>query len=301
MSRILAVCLNPTFQRTVLLPGLDKGEVNRAENVRVDAAGKGIHVARVINQLGGDSVHLTHLGPGKDEFLGLCEADDLSIVWRESSSRIRTCITLLDRQEHSTTEIIEPTNPVEASTVSSIINAFKEELQGVEMVVLSGSKAPGYPVDLFADFCGIAAKEGVPILADYRGDELVGSLIHNPAVVKINLVEFCATFLKDIEVSEADDSAALSAVEAKLRELSSGPTDWVITRGAREIYCASRGEISTVTPETIVPVNTVGSGDSLAGGMAFALVSGASLVDAVTEGARCGGLNALQLKPGSID
>ena len=138
------------------------------------------------------------------------------------------------------------------------------------------------------------------MIADYRGDELAASLPFRPKVVKINLVEFCTTFLPGLPVSEADDSAALSAVKAKLQEMSASGTDWVITRGARDILCCSRGELTTVTPEKIVPVNTIGSGDSVTAGVAFALAGGADLITAVREGARCGALNAGLLRPGTI-
>jgi hypothetical protein len=79
--RFLAVCLNPTFQRTVRLKKLEKGEVNRARLARLDASGKGINVSRVLQQLGAPVRHLTHLGPGRDEFLRLCGEDNLQISW----------------------------------------------------------------------------------------------------------------------------------------------------------------------------------------------------------------------------
>jgi fructose-1-phosphate kinase PfkB-like protein len=56
-----------------------------------------------------------------------------------------------------------------------------------------------------------------------------------------------------------------------------------------------------VEPPDIVPVNTIGSGDSVAAGMAFALSKDATLRGAVIEGARCGALNAVVLKPGSLE
>ncbi len=300
MSRFLAACLNPTFQRTVSLKNLNKGEVNRAEQARVDAAGKGIHVARVLAQLGGEAVQLTHLGPGKNDFLKLAENDDYTIRWQESNAAIRTCITLLDGNEKSTTEIVEPSEEVDAVTVKSIQAAFEKELAQTDMLILSGSKAPGYPLHLFADWCRLASESGVPVVVDYRGEELAASLPYGPKVVKINLVEFCATFLPDEPVSEADDSLALPAVENKLIELSMDGVDWVISRGAREILCCSGGKLNTFSPKKIVPVNTIGSGDAFTAGLAFSLAAGGDLIEAAKEGARCGSLNAQILRPGTI-
>lgn len=300
MPRFLSVCLNPTLQRTVCLKQLEKGEVNRAIEARLDASGKGINVSRVLQQLGADVKQLTHIGPGKELFLELCRKDKLEILSIESDSAVRTCITLLDGSEDSTTEIVEPTENVDIRTVDAVRAAYSVELGEVDWVIISGSKAPGYPADLYAEFCRMAFDTGVPILADYRGDELLASIPYKPKLIKINLVEFSATFLPDLEVSEADDSAALPVVEKKLSELSKQGSDYVLTRGAREIYLASNGEVQTVTPPKVTPVNTIGSGDSVAAGMAFALAGGADLKTAVIEGAKCGALNATLLKPGTI-
>ena len=299
--RFLAVCLNPTFQRTISLPRMDKGEVNRARLARLDASGKGINVSRVLRQLGAPVRHLTHLGPGKDEFLRLCSEDNLQISWVDSLSPIRTCITLLDESENSTTEVIEPTEPVDEGTVAAVIDVFKRELEKADWVVLSGSKAPGYPPNLFAEFCRSARDVGKPVVADYRGEELLASLPFEPVLVKINLVEFASTFLPNLTVSETDDSSALPAVKEKLAELSVRGSNFVLTRGARAILCAGNGTIEAVDPPHIVPVNTIGSGDSVAAGMAFALSNGAPLREAVIQGGRCGAQNAVVLKPGSLE
>ena len=300
MPKFLAVCLNPTDQRTIRLERLDKGEVNRAVESRLDASGKGVNVGRVLLQLGEEVRHLTHLGPGREGFLRLCAEDGLEVVWAESASPIRTCTTLLDPTDGSTTEIVEPTRSVEDDCVEAIRAAYTEQLTWADWVILSGSKAPGYPPDLFADFCGEAAEAGVPVAADFRGKELLASLSKGPALVKINLVEFCATFLPELEVSEADDSSALPAAWEKLAELSADGMDFVITRGARDILCAHRGRLSTVAPKRISPVNTIGSGDATTAGMVHALASGADLAAAAAEGARCGAVNATLLKPGTI-
>ena len=300
MPKFLAVCLNPTNQRTIRLKDFEKGEVNRAAAARTDASGKGVNVGRVLVQLGDNVRHLTHLGPGRSEFLRLCAEDNLNVVWTESSSQIRTCITLLDSADNSTTEIVEPSEPVDAVCVADIGKKFAEQLHWTDWVILSGTKTPGYPPRLFADFCAAAAAAGKPTAADYRGEELKASLAHHPALVKINLVEFCLTFLAHLTVSEADDTAALPEVKTKLAELSSDGIDYVITRGAREILCAHRGDLSSVSPPKITPMNTIGSGDAATAGIVHALAAGADLKAAVEEGARCGAANAELLKPGTI-
>lgn len=296
----LSVNLNPTFQRSIRLKCLKRGEVNRATELRFDIAGKGINTARVLCQLGARVVHLTHLGNGRDLLLKICEKEGLNIVWADSESPIRTCITLLDDETGSTTEIIEPSQGVGESTVAEVRGLFMRELERADWVILSGSKAPGYPPELFAEFCISAEKKDAKIVVDYRGDELLASLETKIAVVKINLVEFVDTFLPNLSASENDDSNALDAVEEKIRGLSSNGPSYVITRGGQDVLYAANGFPGRIAPPPTRVLNTIGSGDAFCAGLTYALAKGFTLEESVREGARCGSLNAGLLKPGTL-
>ena len=220
MPRFLSVSLNPTYQRTISVQRLEKGEVNRARETRFDIAGKGVNTTRVLSQLGASVRHLTHLGPERELLLDLCGREELELVWVPSDSHIRTCITILDDESGSTTEIIEPTEPVDVTTVRKIRELFERELKTADWVILSGTKAPGYPSDLFAEFCHMTHKADVPTVVDFMGDELIASLNANLLLVKINLVEFVTTFLPGLAVSERDDSEAIREARDKLCQLS---------------------------------------------------------------------------------
>ena len=41
---IVTVTLNPAMDKTIILDGMDIGEVNRADSVRNDIGGKGVNV-----------------------------------------------------------------------------------------------------------------------------------------------------------------------------------------------------------------------------------------------------------------
>ncbi len=78
---VLVVCLNPTLQKTLVFSSLREGEVNRTPTYYLDASGKGVNVARVLGQLGIESVHLTHAGGMfREVFITLAEQDGLRMV-----------------------------------------------------------------------------------------------------------------------------------------------------------------------------------------------------------------------------
>jgi len=81
--RFLVVCLNPTIQKTLVFKSLKLDAVNRAAEVRTDASGKGVNVARVLTQCGYPATHLTHAGgPNKDWFCR--SAGRMVSIWRGS-------------------------------------------------------------------------------------------------------------------------------------------------------------------------------------------------------------------------
>jgi 1-phosphofructokinase/tagatose 6-phosphate kinase len=303
----LVVCLNPVIQRTLVYARLDKGEVNRTAEHRVDAAGKCVDCARVLAQAGKTAVNLTQLGgPTRDWFLDLCAKDGVALRWVESGSEIRFCTTVLDLAEGSATELVEEALPVEAGTGERVLEAFRELLPSCSTVMLSGTKAPGFSSDLMPRLAGLASEAGKRLFLDIKGSDLLGSLVHRPLVVKPNLEELFQTFApeKAAALREREDHdegeirVFLSAVGAEYREKYG--TWLVVTRGAKPALFWDGRSLGECPARAIKALNPIGSGDAFNVGLAIALENGADIAEAVAEGARFGALNAERLKPGSI-
>ena len=64
---------------------------------------------------------------------------------------------------------------------------------------------------------------------------------------------------------------------------------FVVTEGARGVTAYSDDQVLRVSAREIVPVDTTGAGDSFAAGLVHALVSGASMADALQTGVNWGG------------
>lgn len=311
---ILAVCLNPTMQKTLVFDAFLPGEVNRVAEQRVDASGKGVNVARVATELGGRALHLTHLG-GRyaEQFRALCSADGLELAVVPSPSEIRWCTTIVDRQEHTTTEIVEPTEPVPEETEDLLYREYERVLRDAAIAVFSGTAAPGYREDLFPRMVRAARELGIPVIADYRGAPLRATLDApegmRPTVVKPNLKEFAETFLfgggaveGGAVVSEHSTNAQLLArVEKQMHRIAAGGTHVILTRGSLPALLVSPGGTVVTAPATALEaVNTIGCGDAFTAGLAVALLDGASLDEAVHQGHTAAAMNAVNLKPGSI-
>lgn len=48
LSKVVTVTLNPALDKTVTVPRLEVGGLNRVEQIRFDPGGKGVNVAKVL-------------------------------------------------------------------------------------------------------------------------------------------------------------------------------------------------------------------------------------------------------------
>ncbi|MEJ2665444.1 MAG: hypothetical protein P8107_15625 [Spirochaetia bacterium] len=100
------------------MDSFEEGLVNRSAEYYFDAAGKGIHVSRVLAQLSEEVTHITQLGGiYKPSFLHMVKAERFTFLPVDSEAEIRFCYTILDNKKHITTEIVEQGEVVSANNL----------------------------------------------------------------------------------------------------------------------------------------------------------------------------------------
>ena len=294
----LTVCLNPVLQKTIVLNNFREDEVNRCQSYFSDAAGKGINVTRVLKQLDNDVVHLTQAGwLNRDSFLQLTNTDGLTVSWVESNSRIRNCYTLLNTSCNTTTEIVEEGDPVDKKTESRIWTNFLELLPASQIVIISGSKAAGFSSRIFPEMVKVAKKQKKYVILDYRGEDLIESLVFKPDIIKPNYLEFVQTFFPNPALVKTRESVIL-----KMQNLYADyKIKTVLTMGEKGVlYHNGDGVFSAEAIQEIVPVNTTGCGDSFTAGFASAVNCGKDFENAILFGQECAVKNAVLINPGVI-
>ena len=299
----LSVCLNPTLQKTAILPCLRENEVNRSQKTYFDASGKGINVTRVLGQLGEQALHLTQAGGRhRDLFLELVAADRVAIDWVDSGSEIRFCYTLLSEERATATEIVEEGVTVSPGTEEKVTQAFDRLVPDHNIVIFSGTKAAGFSDALFPALVRTAKQQGACVILDVRHADLTCSLEHRPDVIKPNFAEFVATFLSTEMPSEHDEDPTLvEEAGQKMMELRRAyGSEVVLTRGIRSTLYTSHEGVLEAPVEPIRATNPIGSGDAFTAGLASVLGRGGTLSDAVRKGHECGRQNAACVRPGVI-
>jgi fructose-1-phosphate kinase PfkB-like protein len=303
-AEYLVICLSPTLQKTLGFSALVPDTVNRCSHHRLDAAGKGVNVCRVLAQLGKKSRYLTQLGGEfRPLFLNLCRLDGVEVEWTESGSPIRFCYTLLDQAQGAVTELVEESEHAACGTEEGLREAYSRLLPDYAFVVISGSRSGGFSDLLLPWMVREAKQAGKRVILDIRGKDLLNSLPYSPDVIKPNLFEFAATFAPDL-IAGNDSIPDEALVKHRVAEICRDiwqkyHTQTVLTRGSKPVWFtepegSSGGCLLAEYPfEPIrAVVNTTGSGDASTAGLASALGDGADLREAIAQGVRCGCLNA---------
>ena len=320
---VISICLSPGLQRSVIIDTLIPGEVNRLKSVVIDVAGKGVNVCRVLQRLGIDALCLAQGGSNADEVMALADAEGLKLRLIASGGTLRTCTSIIETSMATgrrVTELVEPSARVDETCVTALSEALLTILPTASALVIAGSMAPGYPTGYQAHLANLARQAGVPVAIDLQGAALEDVLSTQPALVKINLAEFVATFLADrFQGGEHSGMLAQPVVHAELMaaiaQVSRGyATSFVLTRGANSIVLARDGELRVVAVQPLAAsevVSPIGSGDSfLAGMLAHLLQTGATdwnrlsldaLDDAIDLATACAQSNARTARPGFLE
>ena len=297
MKKILCLCLSSTIQRTVTFENLLLENVNRAKSYVEHASGKAINSARVLNQLQKGCVKsICPLGEENyNHFLNLAKNDDLSIDYVLIPGSTRSCWTLLNSSNHTTTELVvgEPAEEKQDKAEVKFLKLLYENLMEADAVLLAGSRPAIWSEDLYATISGMTKDNNKFLLADFTGKDLLTTLkTAIPDVIKINDEEFCQTFACSSE--EAGLKAALIQKSKDLNNII------VVTRGKDSTLAAKKGDLFECECEKILPVNTTACGDSFNAGFLFEYLQNEDFEAAIKKGNWAAARNALLVIPGSI-
>ena len=250
---ILTVTMNPSIDISYPLDELKIDTVNRVVDVTKTAGGKGLNVTRVLSEFG-DSVAATGLVGGKlGEFLVEHIDDKVTKRFFSIQGETRNCIAILHGDNQ--TEILEKGPEVLEQEGQDFLAHFKNLLDTVEVVAISGSLPAGLPVDYYASLVELANQAGKPVVLDCSGAALQAVLEspHKPTVIKPNNEELSQ--LLGREVSED-----LDELKEVLQEPLFAGIEWIIVSlGANGAFAKHGDTFYKVYIPRIQVVNPVGS------------------------------------------
>ncbi len=287
---IIAFIGHPALDKTAVIPGYAIGRTFRVNDVLRLAGGKGFNFARALHNLGGEPLVIGPLAGHTGRLVqALAEAEGIATDPAWIDGETRTCMTVVDPATGAITEVYENGPPLPGpDDWRRVVERVRQAAPRASALAVSGGFLPGAPSSALREVVSIAAEAGMPAWLDTYGQQLANAIDLRPALVKINQHE--AGDLVGRDVNDAD-----GAVEAARDLRRRGARAAVITLG--KLGAAGVDEsgaaFAWAAPQAggLFPI---GSGDSLFGGIAWALERGQPLKEAVKLGVAVGAANTLQ-------
>lgn len=293
---IITVTLNPSIDVAYQLDAFQLDGVNRVQEARKTAGGKGLNVTRVLQQLGDPVLATGFLGGGLGQVLAQkLDRQGIGHSFQEIAGETRNCVAVLHQGQQ--TEILEQGPEISPEEAQAFTAHFKELLAEAQWVVFSGSLPKGLPVDFYVSLIALCQEAGVGVLLDTSGASLEAVLESSarPNLIKPNLEELSQLVGREVSLDLADLKALLA------HERFAG-IDWiVVSLGAAGAFAKHGDNYYRVRIPKIEVVNPVGSGDSTVAGLASGLLEGLADADVLKRGNLLGMLNAQEEATGFVN
>lgn len=270
---VITVTLNPAMDKTVVLRGLQVGEVNRLVSTRNDMGGKGINVSKVLNEFKVSSIAMGFLGGALEEvFRRQLKMLGITDRFISVTGETRTNIKIVDEENKTYTDLNEKGPLVSEQEVRTFINVYEELLHKGDLVVLSGGLCPGVPKDFYGTLTGIARKNGAYVIVDAEGQALNYALREKPNLIKPNEKEFAGLFGEEDMTEDVMIEKAKKLIEDGLDKI-------LISRGEKGSLFVSKDSILSAKALNVPVKSTVGAGDSMVSALVYSHIHDLSLVD----------------------
>ncbi|WP_062379781.1 1-phosphofructokinase family hexose kinase [Demequina pelophila] len=294
---IVTLTPNPSVDRALTVPALERGEVLRATDVRVDAGGKGVNVARAITAQGGEAIAVLPSGGPEGHLLE--ELLDAAGVARRSvpvagSSRMNVSVL---EPDGTTTKLNEPGPRLSGDEVEALLAATLDASGPAARptgddapdtspsrptwIVGCGSLPPGAPVDLYATLVERGRAAGARVAIDSSGAAFTAAVAARPDLIKPNHEELAEL------VGHALPS--LYDVRAAARDLvAHGIPTVAVSLGSHGALLVTADLLVHARATIARPRSTVGAGDCMLAGLLDGFAGGLEGNGALTRGVAWG-------------
>ncbi len=187
---IITLTMNPAIDKTVVIENFGIDKVNRIAKSRLDAAGKGINVSKVVRELGGRTKTIAFLGGASGEFIkSELEKERISIVDVQIEGETRTNLKIVDPATQAYTDINDSGSAVNDEQLGVFEKKLMNYVSSQSVVVFTGSVPPGISKDIYKTLIERVQAIGATAVLDADGELLQHGVKAGPKIVKPNIDE----------------------------------------------------------------------------------------------------------------
>lgn len=279
---IITVTLNPAVDKTIEIDDFLVGKVNRVSTLRLDAGGKGINVSKVIQSLGGTSKAVAILAGRNGEYIknyldSIGVENDAVFIGGET----RTNTKVVDKKNHTNTDINESGPPVSSETLEKLQAKFYDNQDENSVLVFSGSIPQNVDKDIYKKWIVKAKEKGIKTVLDADGELLRQGIQAGPYLIKPNIAELEGLFGQKINNIE-------EAVKLSKKLFDYGIEIITISLGEDGAIFIKKDSVIHAKGIKVKVESTVGAGDSMVAALALAIEKNYDFEKAVKLSVACG-------------
>jgi 6-phosphofructokinase 2 len=290
MPDIVTLTLNPTIDKSTNVDSVASEIKMRCTEPTFDPGGGGINVSRVVKILGGQSLAVYTAGGFTGNMLTKL-LDEVGLEQHAVPVQGLTRENLTVYEESTTLQyrFNMPGPTMQESEWSACIDAVFAH--PASYIVASGSLAPGIPDDFYKQLALRAKEIGSLLIVDTSGKALEACAEAGVFLLKPNLHELELLSGERFESEERMIEIARNLIRSGMAQV------FVISMGASGAVLITADDAVKMRPPVVPIKSKVGAGDSMVGGIVWALAEGKSLFDSVRYGIAAG--SATVMSPGT--
>ena len=278
---IVTLTVSPALDKSAHFSGLVPEQKIRCQEPLFDAGGGGINVSKAISRLGGTSVAVFASGGPTGEMLKeILKKESVPFEAIETESWTRENFVAVDDNTNSQYRFGFPAPAVTAGEKDKILLAIQK--LKFKFLVISGGLAGGLAVDFYKQIAEMVQKANAKLIVDTTGEAMKKVLETGVYMIKPNVGELAKLIgVERLEMGEVHEAARQIIAKG-------GAEIVVVSLGPQGAVLITKGSYDFVPAPNVVKKSTVGAGDSMVGGMVWALSQNKSLKEVIRWGVACG-------------
>ncbi|SEF59986.1 1-phosphofructokinase family hexose kinase [Flavobacterium urumqiense] len=278
---IVTITVNPALDKSTHFKGLIPEQKIRCDEPRFDAGGGGINVSKAISRLGGTSLAVfTSGGPTGKMLEELVIKESIAHKAVEVQNWTRESFVAVDDNTNSQYRFGFKGGKISEEESNSVLENITA--LSPKFLVASGSLNEGLSTDFYRKIAEIAKKSGAKLIVDTSGEALKKVLEVGVYMIKPNVGELAKLIGEErLELEEVNEAA--KQIIAK-----GGAEIVVVSLGPQGAVLVTKDSYQFVPAPNVAKKSTVGAGDSMVGGIVWALSQNKSLKEVIRWGVACG-------------
>jgi 6-phosphofructokinase 2 len=278
---IVTLTVNPSVDKSTHFSGLIPEQKIRCKDPLFDAGGGGINVSKAIARLHGSSLAVfTAGGPVGEMLKDLVAKEEVAFEAIETETATRENFVAVDDHTNSQYRFVFSGDILRDSEVEKILTTIQNLKP--KFLVASGSLNESLSPDFYQKIAEITKASDTKFIVDTSGDALKKVLETGAYLIKPNVGELAKLIgVQRLEMEEVKEAAKKIITQggAEIVAVSLGPQGAVLV---------TKDEYEYVPAPNVAKKSTVGAGDSMVGGIVWALSQNKSLKDVIRWGVACG-------------